>query len=350
MQLKAEKEIMAAIMPSEIFTMDVDTIEEEYEAYLDNFKPMAYNNIRNFVVTQKLTLLYRKALNQLSDKQYDDKFEYMVYLTDEQCNKYSYEYHYVYDIKLGKMYVTEENIIFLIGRKYKKYYENYIEKASKIPKLNKSVWSRTEYSFPIVLKHFQTAQGDYAIILKKPCKIYPLREILNYFGGKLEHEHVAAIINRLYYFECYMDIIGMQHNGITLDNLFFAPGKIVEEGQSFTIEDMRIVGVYGGWFFTTKSDEQIIGMPKEIYDILPDRLKKRKYSSFEVDELAIKKIARELLGDVSGKKLGNTPTPIKSWVNNKDIKRTAYDEYCSWEEVVIKSYGKKRFVDMDISI
>jgi len=350
MQLKPEKEIMAATIPSEVFTMDADMIEKEYEAYTERFKPMAYNNIRNFVITQKLTLLYRKALSYLNAKEYVDCGDYVISITDEKSNVYSYEYHYMYDIKLGKMYVTEEKIIFLIDGKYKKYYENYIEKATKIPKLNKSVWSRTEYSFPKVSMYFKTDQGNYAIIVTKPCKIYPLREILNYFGGKLEHEHVAAIVNRLYYFECYMDIIGMQHNGITVDNLFFAPGKIVEEGQSFTIEDMRIVGVFGGWFFTTKSDEQIDGMPKEVYDTLPDRIKKRKYSSFEVDELAIKRVARELLGDVNGKNLGDIPNPIKTWVNDGITKRTAYDEYCGWEEVVIKSYGKKRFVDMDISI
>lgn len=350
MKFKTEETIMNAKLPSEIFTMDSEQIEQEYEQYIECYKPTAYNNIRNFVVSQKVTLLYRKALSQLGTMSSNDLHEYSIAITDEAGNTYLYECDYLYDVKVGKMYVTEQNVIFLIDGKYNKYYQNYIAKANNIPKLNKSVWNRTAYSFPNILKYFKTIEGNYVIILSKPCKIYPLREVLNYFGGKLKHEHVAAIVNRLYYFVCYMDIIGMQHNGITVDNLFFAPGKTVEKGQAFMVDDMRIVGVYGGWFFTTNSDEQVMGMPRQVYEALPERLKKQNCSSFEVDELAIKRVARELLGDVSGEELGDTPEPIKLWVNNNTIKRNAYDEYCAWEEVVIQSYGERRFVDMDISI
>lgn len=350
MKLKTEEVIMKATHPSEIFTMNLDEIKQEYQQYVEQFKPEAYSTIRNFVVTQKVTLLYRKALSQLRVMSNNSLNEFNIDITDENGNTTSYEFHYSSDIKLGKMYVTEQNIIYLIDEKYNKYYENYIAKASNIPKLNKRVWTRTEYSFPKISNNFKTIDGKYAIILSKPCKIYSLREILDYFGGALKHEHVAAIINRLYYFVCYMDIIGMQHNGITIDNLFFAPGKVVEKGEEFTVDDMRIVGVYGGWFFSTKSDEELMGMPKEVYELLPERLKRQKNSSFEVDELAIKRVAKELLGDASGKNLGDTPEPIKDWVNNHNVERNAYEEYCAWEEVVIQSYGERRFVDMDISI
>ena len=350
MKLKTEEAIMSATVPSELFTMDKDVIEDEYDEYVEAFKPTAYNTIRNFVVTQKITLLYRKALSQLNGMTKNSVGDYILVLKDENGCELSYEYQYLYDIKLGKMYVTEKDIIFLVDSKHKKYYENYIAKAGNIPKLNKNVWSRTQYSFPNITKHFKTMSGEYAIVVTKPCTIYPLREILNYFGGKLNHEHVAAIINRLYYFVCYMDIIGMNHNGLTIDNLFFAPGKVVKEGEPFTVEDMRIVGVFGGWFFSTKCDERLMGMPKDVYEVLPERLKKQSYSSFEVDELAVKRIARELLGDVSGNELGDTPVPFKAWVNNNVIHHNAYEEYSAWEEVVISSYGKRRFVDMDISI
>ena len=43
-----EHEIMTAVSPSDIFTMNVDTIEEEKERLLSCFKPKAYSNIKNF--------------------------------------------------------------------------------------------------------------------------------------------------------------------------------------------------------------------------------------------------------------------------------------------------------------
>lgn len=349
MKLKTAEAIMQASHPSELFTMNVDTLEREYQQYVEYFKPKDYNTIRNFVVTQKVTLLYRNALSILDNTKVNHD-DYSITIIPKGGEAETYEYHYSYDIKLGNMYVNENEIIFVIRQQYKKYYENYIDKAINIPKLNKDVWSRTQYSFPKITNHFQAEDGSYVIIVTKPCKIYPLREVLNYFGGKLHHEHVAAILNRLYYFVCYMDIIGLQHNGITIDNLFFAPGRKVKEGESFTVEDMRIVGVFGGWFFTTKIEDELMGMPREVYDSLPARIKAQKYSSFEVDELAIKQVGRELLGDSSGENLTDIPEPIVKWLNNKSIHKNAYEEYCAWEDTVIQAYGKKRFVDMDISI
>ena len=91
-------------------------------------------------------------------------------------------------------------------------------------------------------------------------------------------------------------------------------------------------------------------MPKDVYDSLPTRLKKQQYSSFEVDALAIKNVARQLLGDATGEDLGETPEPMKNWLNELTPKRNPYDEYVAWEKAMFQSYGKRTFVDMDVSI
>lgn len=350
MKRKSEEEIMSASKPRDIFTMNPDTIEQEKEEYIERFKPKAYSTIKNFIVTQKIILLYRQALNQLGSNDKEYLSELSLTITDLNGNTNEYDFHYVYDIKIGKMYVTENNIIFVIEEKNKKYYENYIEKTKKFPKLDKEIWKRTQYTFPKVSKHFQTAEGNWVIFLDKPCRIYPLREILNYFDGRLKPEYVASILTRLYYFVCYMDLIGMNHNGITVDNLFFAPGKTVEEGEAFTVDDMRIVGVFGGWFFTTWSDEKLTGMPKEVYETLPKDSKRSGFSSFKVDELSIKRVARELLGDSSGENLINVPESFSNWINDFNCKKNAYEEFRAWEKVIIHSFGAHRFVEMDVSI
>ena len=350
MKLKTAEEIMSASIPQELFSMNPDTIEQEYDGYVERFKPSAYNNVRNFLVTQKVTVLYRKALSQLNGINDQQTSEYSLVLTDENGNLSRYDINYEYDVKLGKMYVTDSEVIFVVYSKFKKYYDNFVSKASKIPKLNKGMWSKVQYSFPDITSNYKTSEGNYVIVTRMPCKIYPLREVLNYFGGKLKPEYVASMVTRLCYFVCYMDILGMNHNGITVDNLFFAPGRTVEEGEAFTVNDMRIVGVYGGWFFTTNGGESIIGMPKEVHDVMPDSMKKQGYSSFVVDMLSVKRVARELLGDVTGNALENVPEPMRLWVNNITIHKNAYEEYRQWESVVIQSYGKHRFVNMDISI
>ena len=348
MKRKSEQEIMAATKPVDIFTMDIDVLEQEKDEYINRFKPQAYNTVKNFVVTQKVILLYRQALSILSDRE-GNSLECSLTVIDKAGNRYDFDVHYSYDIKVCKMYVTEQNVIFVIDESKKMYYENYISKTCKFPKFNKAMWANIKYMLPNVSKHFQSSDGSFVIIVNKPCKIYPLREILNYFGGKLRPEYVSSILTRLYYFECYLDLVGITHNGITIDNLFFAPGKKVEKGEDFTVDDMRIVGVYGGWFFSTNADEKIKGVPAEVYEVLPTLVKNSGFSSFEVDELSIKKVAYELLGG-SEDEFSGVPIPFLEWVKDTGVAKNAYEEQTAWEKIRTQSFGKPRFVEMDVSI
>ena len=166
----------------------------------------------------------------------------------------------------------------------------------------------------------------------------------------MQPEYVSSILTRLYNFMCYIDLIGMHHNGITVENLFFAPGRTVDEGESYSVEDMRLVSVYGGWFFTTGQDEKIQGMPKKIRDILKSDTIKNGYSSFEVDALSIRQVGRELLGDITGENLENVPSAFEKWINDSYIRGNSYEEFSAWEKARKRSFGKHRFVEMDVSI
>ena len=150
MKRKTESEILSASRPSDIFTMDPEIIEQEKEEYIERFKPQAYCTIRNFMITQKVILLYRQALSQLDSINNEEFSDLLLTITDTHGNTYQYDCHYVYDIGLGKMHITENHIIFVIKQKYKKYYENYVDKTKHFPKLNKKIWERTEYSLPKV--------------------------------------------------------------------------------------------------------------------------------------------------------------------------------------------------------
>lgn len=88
------------------------------------------------------------------------------------------------------------------------------------------------------------------------------------------------------------------------------------------------------------------GVPKQVYEVMPNECKKRGYSSFEVDELAIKSLAKELLGT----EIESTPKPFFDWVNTNKVARDAYEEFCNWKKVIKSSFGAVRFVNMDVSI
>ena len=46
MKLKSAEAILSASKPRDIFTMNLDTLEQEKEEYLEAFKPQKYNTIK----------------------------------------------------------------------------------------------------------------------------------------------------------------------------------------------------------------------------------------------------------------------------------------------------------------
>ena len=353
MGVKSEQIIMSATSPREIFSLKLDTLDQEFEEYREAYKPQAYSNIQNFLIMQKVTMLYRKAKELLEQVEYEASYldDGVLEFYDSFGEYYKFRYIYRVNLKVSEMFITENKIIFVTPKKNKAYHQNYMEKAKRFQHLDPDIWKILEPMLPRIIGSEKTREGDFVIILKKPCeKVYSLREILNYFGGKLRPEYVASILNRLYSLLTYFEIVGINYNAFTIDMLLFAPGRITEEGKFYTIEDMRFVGAYGGWFFATWSDEKIRGIPREIYKLLSAEEKEHGYSSFRANALAIKQVARELLGDVSGSDLGNTPVAMREWLNSMSCERNAYEEFAAWEHVLKASFGKRRFVGMDVSI
>ncbi len=353
MEVKSDKLIMDATSPREIFSMNPDTLDQEFEKYREAYRPKAYSNIQNFMIMQKVTMLYRMARELF--KKGDAESPYItngsLEYYDTSGQHHLHRYIYRANLKVTEMFVTNEQIVFVTSGKNCIYHENYIRKTKKFQRLSADTWQVTEPVLPKVESNCETTEGDLVIVLNKPCtKVYPLREILDYFDGKLRPEYVASILNRMYSLLTYLEIVGINYNAFTVDNLFFAPGRRTEEGQECRIEDMRFIGAYSGWFFSTWSDEKIKGLPREIFELLSEEEKVHGYSSFRANALAIKRVARELLGDVSGSDFGNIPAPMANWLNSTSCKKNAYEEFVGWDQALKSSFGKRRFVDMDVSI
>ena len=353
MGVKSEKIIMNANSPREIFSMNPDTLDDEFEKYQEAYRPKAYSNIQNFIIMQKVTVLYRTAKEILEGR--DEESSYgmagLVEYTDKSGRLHSHKYIHRINLKVSEMFVTNNQIVFMTPGKNQVYHENYLKKAKRFQKLDPDTWKLVEHMLPKMVANCETTNGDLVIVLNKPCtKIYPLREIFDFYNGKMHPRYVASILNRLYSLLAYLEIVGINYNAFTVDNLFFAPGRPTEKDQNYTVEDMRFVGAYGGWFFSTWADEKIKGLPREIYELLSQEEKSHGYSSFRANALAIKQVARELLGDVSGSDLGTTPVAMVEWLNSTSCERNAYEEYAAWEQVLKASFGKRRFVDMDVSI
>lgn len=354
--------ILAASRPSDIFTMNPSTLKTEAETYLSQLKPEAYKTIEHFILTQKVKSLYREAQEELSLSSSFDVLSPTLRLCSKQGKTLIFHHTTAYPSKIGMMYDAPKHVIYSVKPQYQSYFDNYIQKTKNYPVVDRDIWRTVQYMVPKVTHHFEEEHGDFIIVLEKPCKMYPLREILDYFDGKMDSVYIASILTRLYYFVCYLGLIDIYHNAITVDNLFFSPGRFVEEGENFTVEDLRIVGVFGGWFFSTYSSEQARGMPKEVLSIVPSKVQATGYSTFEVDELAIKQVGRILVGEDSQTGLQTNhsqskdtpdshslPFLMKQWLTNINIHPNPYEEFHAWKKLEKDTFGPDRFIPMDIS-
>ena len=353
MEVKSGQCILNATSPREIFSMNPDTLEMEFEKYQEAYQPKAYSNIQNFIIMQKVTMLYRTAKEVLFERE-EGSFgdgEGVLEYTAKNGRSFGHKYIHRANLKVSEMFVTDKQIIFVTPGSNRKYHENYLQKTRRFQRLDSDLWKQVELMLPKVVENVETTDGDLVIVLDKPSsRVYSMREILDFYNGKMHPRYVASILNCLYSLLTYFEIIGINYNAFTVDNLFFSPGRTTEIGKEYTIDDMRFVGAYGGWFFSTWSNEKIKGLPREIYDLLSPAEKAHGYSSFKVNALAIKQVARELLGDVSGGMLENTPIAMIEWLNSDSCEKNAYEEYCAWEQIKKASFGKSGFVDMDVSI
>jgi len=99
----------------------------------------------------------------------------------------------------------------------------------------------------------------------------------------------------------------------------------------------------GGWFYARPEKEKLIGVPQSVYNVMPLRLKSSKISDIETDIESVKQIGRLLLG----KEFNSAPGPIRTWLN-RGACNSAVSEFGDWGDVIIKAYGERKWVDLDV--
>ena len=364
MTLATYEQIMKARDPSEIFTMNPRTLKEEYDSYCkmyeygQTFQERQVFPVRGLTATAQLHFLYKKALEALSDEENVERPKQEegspLLLYDNKGNLLKFEYYTHIFQRVCDTYLNDEQILMVIPALYEERYgfvSNFLEKVRAYFDFwrGKQGWSDFQYAVPSIIKSFKIQDNSgYAFLLQKPCKIYPLREVLNYFNGRMNVRHVISIIKRLYLHACYFEIAGMTHNAICVDNIYFSPGNEVLPGHRYSVEDIRIVGLYGGWFFTTNKNEEVKAFPQEVSDCIPRQVKKNKHSTSEVDVLAIMKVARELLGDATGKNLFGVNSELCDWFNRDTCEENVLKDFSKFEQICKNVYGEPTFIDIDV--
>lgn len=254
--------------------------------------------------------------------------------TTKDGGKITLKYITDYPFELGTIYQSKTVTMYLLNKDKEKYYKNFKNTIANLKYYDSKMEKEMKKYFPQRVWYNELKDG-YTIAIEKTLDVLSLRDVLNYYKGTIPDRTSAWIISSMYNIACYFDWANLVHNGITIDNYYISP--VYHSGL-----------LLGGWWYTVKNKENMIGCKKEIYDILPTKTKNSKISGKKNDMESIKLVGRTILGDSLGRRI-KAPDAIREWANSPILTDNAIEEYKNWSKVLDRAYGKREFIPLDLT-
>lgn len=285
-------------------------------------------------VFKKINFLYEEAKKCFENNTWEESN--VIFFNDLYNKKYKMKCLKQYPNEIGNVYINDNRLMYVIDKDKEKYYHYYMDNIKQITYADDKMKKEFSRFLPNIKENFISNDKSYIVLYKTP-DVFFLRDVLNYYNNQIPHYHAAWVVSRLLNLLCFLEFNNLAHNGITIDNCFISP-------------KYHSIMIYGGWSYAKKIGEKMVGVPKEVFEIMSINNKKNKISEIRTDIESVKMIARILLGNKSVAFLPkDIPEPFKKWLINSS-KQSAFEEFDIWTKVITDSYGKRNFREMNIDI
>lgn len=321
--------------PGELFSGNPDTIKEEYSSLAKAHHPDKNGNTNKATEAMaKINNLYQLSLQLIKDGKWITPG--VIKLSAKDNKTYEVKYNICHDFELGKMYIGNTVVLYLMNNSHKDLFDNAEKIISGFTYANSDMREEVSKYLPNILAKFETKDDMLGIVIKKTPDLLLLRDVLDYFDGKIPDRHVAWILSSLYNIACYIDYSKLSQNAISLDNYFISP-------------KYHSGSLLGGWWYSVPQEQKMIGVPLNVYSVMPPQIKSNKKGNIQTDLEAIRLIGRELLGDKNGTRLASMdiPKPFIDWLRGVSS-TVALKDYSNWKDILCKSYGERKFIELNI--
>lgn len=318
--MKSLQEILKAKYAGDIF--DKNNIKQQYREYLKFFHPDLHNGENQYIVaTQKINELYKKAIYLIENNKWEKSNN--IFINMPNGKKIVARYSYKKDFELGSFYVCRKNVIYIIKKEFKKFFDNMnIEK--NFENINPTLKQNFDIFIPKVKYKFFDGE-NYIIIFEKTEDLIPLNVLYEEYNKFIPDKHVAWIISRLSNLCCLFKMARLVHCGIDIENIFVSP------------ENHTLV-LFGGWWYTVKINERLIGTTSNIFSCIPIYSKSKKVAREDIDLQSVKMVGKFLT-----KNNTNLPKPFKKWLESGSSTNGVL-EFGKWDQALKDSYGERKFV------
>ena len=329
--------VLAALVPEEIFS-GPDAVEKEYKAFAKRFHPDLKTSESNEKTFKNLNELHAKAKQKIKI----GLWEIPGQLDLEASDHTKYRIRYVKDFTSGVAtgYVGKRIVAYVFDQKYSDVADAAIRTVSSFTFPSDEVKKGMLHYLPVLKKHFKTTDGRTVLIYSKNEDQLRLKDVLDFYHGKIDPKHVAWIMSRLCNFVCWLQkcnkIGGITHNDLSVENIFICP-------------EMHTITVIGGWEHSVPSGSRMARVQTgRTVAVMPQSVKNSKIADIKTDLVLIRNLGLELLGDATGMsfiKDTTVPASFSSWLREAPT-GDPVKEYKRWDKVLKASFGPRTFVKM----
>jgi hypothetical protein len=221
---------------------------------------------------------------------------------------------HIYKDRVMTAYTARQNIIFrfVIGNEDKA--DKYRRNVSSIDYPSADTRGLSDF-FPRISGGFELSDGTALLAVKKHEDEYPLR-----LFGTLSGRHTAWLIGRMENLCCVLEYNSIVHPELSADTIYINPYD-------------HQASLYGGWWNAVPNNTSANGRIWTTRDNLT----------------ALRETAAKVLGFASASDACPTddvPKPFADFLRSAPLSN-AYEDFGYWDDVLIKSYGERKFINME---
>jgi hypothetical protein len=339
-KLLTKEEILkvAIANPEKIFSGDLINLKKTYRILSIAWHPDKNKNPDSQIVFAHISSLYHSAVEKFN-KGLLGSNKNIIDIIDKKGNESTLKFYKERKTEMGNMYISNKFVTW----KFKNEFMNDIKKGlsnlSKLSFRNDKMKTDFKKYIPELYRNIESENYSY-LIFSKESRFINLSDILDYYNGKIDAKHVAWILSVIYNQICFFHFNKIMHGGLTIENIYIDP-------------KMHDGIILGGWWFSLKDKEKLSILPKKAVDVAPVSMLNSKKADLLLDLEMIKSIGIQLLGYKNGIQLVDdktVPEPLTEWLRTASLGE-AIKDYSFWfNEVLPQSFGKRKFVEMNINI
>jgi len=324
------EQILVIKKPEKMFRGSPVEIKKQYYDLAKMWHPDTNKEKKAGDVFRHVNVMYHEAVKKIETSTWEGSG--ILTVAGEKGEHHDFPYDFQLPFELGNYYVADTYVIYSVQKAYKDLFHNANKTISNFKFAADKMRIEMEKYLPKKIKII-TTKDRFILQVKKDSGMLSLREVLNYYKT-MDPKHVAWVQSSLHNITCYLEYAGIAHNNISVDNYFIDTEK-------------HIGALLGGWWYTSKIGSPLKQVPGWVLNFLPWDVKTNKTASQKTDLELTRAAGRELLGDINGLKMVAVPKPMQAWL--KSVSHgNAVEDYKAWGEVLTASFGKKRFLKMEL--